>query len=144
MSNTNGYRCTRCALNFPDGQGGKMYVLDETGKRVICPHPGEEAEVARVLGVKEKALRCPYEPNANHEAKHQHQDVFHLALTRTGFLSDCICRDCLAQFGLDLLRDEKRCPICSSSEVTALQDLFGQPCPRCKQGTIGWAAQPTA
>ena len=140
MSNTNGYRCTRCALNFPDGQGGKMYVLDDTGTRVICPHPGEEAEVARVLGVKERALRCPYEPSTTKTAKHHHQDVFHLALMRTGFLSDCVCHDCLAQFGLDLQQDEKRCPMCCSSEVTAFQDLIGQPCPSCKQGTIGRVA----
>ena len=117
-----------------------MYVLDGRGTRVICPHPGEEAEVARVLGVKEKALRCPCEPNTTKKAKH-HQEVFHLALTRTGFLSDCICHDCLAQFGLDLQRDEKRCPTCSSSEVTTLHDLLGEPCPRCKEGTIGRDAQ---
>lgn len=136
MSHTNGYWCTRCNLTFPNGQGGRMYVLDGRGTRVICPHPGEEAEVARVLGVKEKALRCPCEPNTTKKAKH-HQEVFHLALTRTGFLSDCICHDCLAQFGLDLQRDEKRCPTCSSSEVTTLHDLLGEPCPRCKEGTIG-------
>ena len=144
MSHTNVYRCTRCNLTFPNGQGGRMYVLDGRGTRVICPHPGEEAEVARVLGVKEKALRCPCEPNTTKKAKHHHQEVFYLALTRTGFLSDCICHDCLAQFGLDLQRDEKRCPMCSLSEVTTLHDLLGEPCPRCKEGTIGRDAQPAS
>ena len=34
MSHTNGYRCTRCAFSFTNGQSGKMYVLDDTGTRV--------------------------------------------------------------------------------------------------------------
>ncbi len=144
MSTITGYRCTRCDLFFPNGQGGHMYVLDDAGNRVVCPHPGEEARVAHVLGVKERTLRCPFGAEASRGSKrHNSVEVFRLALSRTGFVSDCICRECLARFGLDLRKDERRCPECSSPEVVAVADLVGRACPKCREGTI-WKTEPPA
>jgi DNA-directed RNA polymerase subunit RPC12/RpoP len=139
MRNMNRYTCTRCGLTLPSGQGGQMYVTDNEGERSICPHPGEEAHVAHLLGVKEEALIRAFARETSEKGNHttQHHDgLFHFALSRTGFLSDCLCRDCLAQFKLDMHRDVKRCPHCSSSHVKTVRELLRHRCPECREGTI--------
>jgi DNA-directed RNA polymerase subunit RPC12/RpoP len=139
MRNMNEYTCTRCGLTIPGGQGGQMYVTDNEGKRSICPHPGEEAHVAHVLRVKKEALIHAFAQETsgkgNHTGQH-HEEFFHFALSRTGFLSDCLCRDCLAQFKLDVRRDGKRCPHCSSSHVKTVREVLRHRCPKCRKGTI--------
>ena len=134
-----GYTCTRCGLTLPSSWGGQMYVTDNDGKRSICPHPGEEAHVALALGIKEEALIRAFAQEGSGKVdptRQQHGGLFHLALSRTGFLSDCLCRDCLAQFKLDVYRDSRRCPHCSSSRVKTANELLKRRCPKCKKGTI--------
>ncbi len=112
-----------------------MYVEDDSGKRIVCPHPGEMRTVAKVLG-----------ENANRE----------LIEARTGFNSYCVCLDCLKQFELDIgddeqsksswryfylyratkRKDERRCPYCNSQNVKTVFELIGSPCPKCKKGVI--------
>ena len=139
MRNMNDYTCTRCGFTLPGGQTGQMYVTDHEGARSICPHPGEEAHVAQVLGVKEEALIRAFVQEGSGEggpARHQRGSLYHFALSRTGFLSDCLCRDCLAQFKLDVHRDAKRCPHCSSSRVKTVREVLRHRCPKCREGTI--------
>lgn len=110
-----------------------MYVEDDGGRRIVCPHPGEGRTVAEVLG-----------DNATRE----------LIEARIGFNSDCICLDCLEQFGLDIgddeqsksswrysygatrRKDQRRCPHCNSHDVKTVFELIGNPCPKCKKGVI--------
>src|SRR5262249_55735689 len=47
-----------------------------------------------------------------------------------------ICLDCLKQFDLDLERDARACPACSSPQVRSLRELIAQKCPCCKVGLI--------
>jgi hypothetical protein len=92
-----------------------MYAIDATGNRVVCPHPKEFWVVPRVTGMSYKDA---------------------LAAGRTGFSSHCVCLDCLAQFDLDLERDARHCPKCSSPKVNSADELVDKPCPRCKSGKV--------
>lgn len=141
MPPINDYRCSKCELSFPRGHGGFMYVEDDDGKRIVCPHPGEARTVERVLG-----------KNASKDLRKK----------RTGFSSYCICLDCLHQFEADLrdeklnewrfgygfpsfkdafrgtpgMKDERKCPKCSSINVKTVFELIGNPCPKCQEGII--------
>jgi Zn finger protein HypA/HybF involved in hydrogenase expression len=46
------------------------------------------------------------------------------------------CLDCLAENYLDKGKDEMKCKNCGSSNLKYVADLVGQPCPKCKVGTI--------
>jgi len=50
MPKINHYRCNQCEFSLPSGWGGCMYVEDDGGRRIICPHPIEWLRVAEVLG----------------------------------------------------------------------------------------------
>ena len=110
-----------------------MYVEDDSGRRIPCPHPCEWETVIKVLG-----------KNASKD----------LVKERIGYNSDCVCLDCLRFSQLDLGDDEKtclswryyygavrqkdqrRCPHCGSPNVKTVVELVDQPCPRCKEGII--------
>jgi DNA-directed RNA polymerase subunit RPC12/RpoP len=115
MPPINDFKCDKCGFQLPSGWGGYMYVTDQTGKRIVCPHPCEFATVYQVLGA-----------NAPRELIQQ----------RTGFNSDCLCLDCLKEFNIDLKRDARACPHCNSNRIGSLQELVDGPCPKCKEGTI--------
>lgn len=132
MPPINEYKCNKCGYSFPRGWGGYMYVIDGSGKRIICPHPAEMHTVSKVLG-----------ENASRE----------LIMDKTGFNSDCVCLNCLHQFELDIgdyeiaeswryfygairRRDERRCLYCNSVEVRTVFELIDEPCPKCKEGKI--------
>ncbi|NLB70306.1 MAG: hypothetical protein GX804_11625 [Lentisphaerae bacterium] len=115
MPAINDYKCDNCGFCLPSGWGGYMYVIDDDGKRIVCPHPREFATVAEVLG-----------DDAPPE----------LVELRTGFNSYCLCLECLKKVELDLDRDLRECPKCTSNNITSLSELVGHSCPKCKEGTI--------
>src|SRR5438105_12923 len=43
--------CNFCNLAFPPGWGGYTYVVDASGKRIVCPHPVESSRVKDVTGL---------------------------------------------------------------------------------------------
>jgi len=86
MPRVNEYQCNKCGLYFPEGWGGYMYVIDEKGNRVRCPHPKEHSIVFEVLG----------KEATEEEIKN-----------RIGFNSFCLCLDCLTQLELDIGRDNE-------------------------------------
>jgi predicted Zn-ribbon and HTH transcriptional regulator len=117
--------CNKCRFALPSGWGGYTYVQDDKGKRKVCPHPAEVVTIAEVLGLKENEIFPP-----------RTEEIRNLLKERTGFLSTCVCLDCLEKFGLDLAKDERRCPSCKSDNVKATVKLVNQRCPRCKVGFI--------
>ena len=140
MPAINDYKCNKCDLSFPSGWGGYFYVIDDNGKRIICPHPGEYIMAEEVLG------------------RDIPDDIFN---ERTGFNSYCICLDCHRQFELDIgddekaesswryfhgairKRDERLCLNCNSANVKTVLELIGGQCPVCRKGTVeeistGW------
>ncbi|MDY3558880.1 hypothetical protein R5W23_006056 [Gemmata sp. JC673] len=109
------YACNECDFELPSGWGGYTYAVDNSGQRVVCPHPGEFHTVYQVTG-----LNYTDAQNAG----------------RVGFAQHCVCLDCLRQFDLDLERDAVLCLECSSRQVRSLRESVGQKCPRCKVGLI--------
>lgn len=114
MPEINRFGCDHCEFELPGGWGGYCYVSAAGGERVVCPHPCAET-VAEVTGL------------SYGEA---------MDAGRVGFNSDCVCQDCLHQFNLDLKRDTRSCPKCASERMHSTLELVGQPCPKCKEGTI--------
>ena len=138
MPEMNQYICKNCGFELPGGWGGHMYVEDDDGKRIVCPHPAEEFIIRKVLG-----------DDAPEE----------LIKKRVGFNSDCICLDCLHQFQADIAlrpyfvfvhRDQKQpkdrrvCPKCNSSLIQTTLESIGKICPRCKEGQIEEILGPVA
>jgi hypothetical protein len=109
------YSCNERDFELPSGWGGYTYAVDNSGRRVVCPHPGEFHTIHQVTGLSYTEAR---------EAG------------RVGFAQHCVCLDCLKQIDLDLERDAVVCPECSSAQVRSLRDLIGQKCPRCRVGII--------
>lgn len=109
------FRCTKCGFALPPGWGGRFYVIDDDGDRVMPGHPGEEHAINTILG-----------KDAPREIRE----------ARTGFNSDSICLDCFHEFQMDTEWDERLCPECGSTDVKTTKELVGKPCPRCKVGMI--------
>jgi len=92
-----------------------MYVTNEKGERIICPHPIEFRTVREVLG--EGASDT-------------------LVKQRTGHLQKWLCLECLRTCSLDLDRDSHKCSHCDSAKGKSVKDMVDQPCPKCSAGTI--------
>jgi hypothetical protein len=106
------YKCDHCGLAFPTGWRGHAYVTRKSGERVLCSLL-DAKEVQEITGL------TPRQAEAD---------------GRYGFLSNCLCFDCLAQFNLDVDRDVKQCPKCGSLKVRTAKGSVGALCPACKVG----------
>jgi len=146
------FRCNKCDFQLPTGSGYYLYVENNKGKRIPCPHPAERERVEKVLG-KEASEELIFE--------------------RIGFNSRCVCLDCLYQFEADLgvfpfywspfhfrtvfldtprtesnrkfvpkqrlpikAKDKRECPKCKSQRVQRVLQLISKNCPKCKDGVI--------
>lgn len=137
------YKCNACTLEFTPGWGGIMYVEGYDGMRVICSHPCEDLRIESVLGIPAGTLFSLWfiEPKWWWSRKRKkiykmNKAISDAAYARTGFLSDCICVDCLQKQELDLKKDERKCCGCSSANVKSIKELLGSACPKCKKGVI--------
>jgi hypothetical protein len=120
-----------------------MYVEGYDGQRVICSHPCEDLRVERVLGIPLGTLSALsfIKPKwwwlkRKKEAYKANRAISDAAYARTGFLSDCMCVDCLQKQKLDLKKDERKCCRCSSANVKSVIEMRGSACPQCKKGMI--------
>jgi hypothetical protein len=106
-------RCNTCGIALPPGWGN-MYGLANDGKRITSsePHRGVH-EASQVTGMNYEQMR---------------------RAGRIGFLSFCMCFGCCHQFELDLDRDIKRCPKCSSLDIKSARGALSAKCPRCHSG----------
>lgn len=102
--------CNTCGFRLDWGIGGTMYVINDTGERIITPHPLEYSMRDAILG-----------EDASEE----------LINEKTGFLQSWLCLDCLSISSLDLKRDTLKCQECNSIHGEATIDMVGQRCPRC-------------
>jgi hypothetical protein len=113
MPQVNKFKCNKCDFEMPSGWGGYIYVIDFSGKRVVCAHPGEGRKVLEITGFSIK------------EAEQK---------GLVGKVSYCVCLNCLTQHEVDLDRDEKICEMCGSTQVVSEKQLIGSKCPKCKDG----------
>lgn len=138
MPSINDYKCDKCGLSFPRGWGGFLFVENDEGERIVCPHPGERSTI-------EKVLEGGYVSKGRTIEK------------RVGYASFCLCLDCFHQFKADLAdedskhswrdyykstfrmiggKDKRECPKCKSSKVKTVAELIDKTCPKCHKGTI--------
>lgn len=130
MPETKGYQCGSCGFELPAGQEGHFYVANDAGERVPCAPHDESGTIARVLGIDEEIISsCSWNPASR-------QAPVDLMEERIGYISPCICPDCMAAFGLDLKRDPRTCPICRKDRVKTELEMVDGPCPICREGTI--------
>lgn len=125
-------KCSQCDFTLQKGWGGVMYVKDDEGKKVICRHPVESYAIARTLKTSEHDAHAWLMGALNKIP----EETKKLIEERTGFDSDCLCLDCLSQFRIDVKKEEKKCPQCSSLNVKTQEEMVSQSCPKCKEGII--------
>ena len=108
--------CDDCSFAFPtDRPGGFIYVIDEHMERIATAFGCEVTQAVELTGIEIRVLE---------------------RAGRLGYLSDCICRECLQQFSIDLDRDPKQCPQCESVNVVSARGAVGSKCPHCSKGTV--------
>jgi len=133
----NRYKCNKCDFSLHSGYGGYLYVEDDQGKRISCPHPCESIVIFEVLGKK--------------------ADDKEILKEKIGFNSHCLCFDCLYQFEADLRdeknnsyrrflaqnfgfngkeKDKRECPHCMSRNVKTITESINNSCPKCNKGLI--------
>ncbi len=109
------YGCDKCEFALPTGSGRYTYAVDDSGQRIVCPHPGEMRTLRKVTGLSYGEAR---------------------AAGRLGYADFCVCLNCLAQCDLDLDRDPRQCAKCGSTDVRTANEMIGRECPQCHSGTI--------
>lgn len=109
-------KCDNCDFHVNTGTGRLVYVTDDRGERIICPHPNEFSIIEEVLGARARSERT-------------HKD-------RVGFLQVWVCLDCLSKSRLDLDKEEHRCGQCGSLRGKSDKELIDNTCPKCTKGTI--------
>ena len=120
--------CDECDFTLKTWSGGIYYVLDNEGKRIKLPHPGEGYKLAQVLGLDEEKIHgFPYLPI-------KEKEIVELLEVRVGYLSDTICIDCGYVWMLDWDKDELICPKCDSPNIKMVMEMGGQECPICGKG----------
>lgn len=133
--------CDACGEQYGRGWGFIMYVADDCGDRIICPHPGEKFTIAHVLELSERErdwmwFGFPWWMKAFRARRVK--EIENLVKERVGTLSSCVCCNCCETFELDLVRDERKCPACDSNDVLSVSELKGKRCPACKEGAVVW------
>jgi primosomal protein N' len=108
------FYCDTCDFRMPSGFGEYRYVVTDDGEREALQHPCEALQIRNVLG-----------DDASDD----------LIAERTGYRAFYVCRDCGAAFEAE--RDEDPpCPECASDATVTQNELVGEPCPRCEDGTF--------
>lgn len=108
------YHCDSCEFAMLTRVGEYRYVITDDDDRETLQHPGEELQILNVLG-----------EDASDELLEQ----------RTGYRAYYVCRGCGHAFEAE--RDhEPDCSECDSSDVTTQNELVGDPCPHCEEGTF--------
>jgi DNA-directed RNA polymerase subunit RPC12/RpoP len=124
----NGFHCTSCGFTLDESHGGYLYVKNDNGVKVPLKDKHEQEAIARILLNEEFSL-CPDDANLS-------QETIDILEERVGYLSACLCMNCLDQFGLDLRKDEIECPHCKSHRVETFLAILYKPCPKCRAGLL--------
>ncbi len=123
-----GYRCGSCGFILDESNGGYLYLQNDRGDRIPLKDHGEREIIAQMLRMEEESLRDCEVLAASQGA------IIDLMEERVGYLSACVCIDCLAQFGLDLRKDALECPHCKSDHIRTLLEMSEKRCPKCQSG----------
>ena len=137
MPEINIFECNSCKGVFHHGWGGHEYVEDDSGERIVCPHPGEYQTIRRVLDLDniEKFPKPKWWWSRKKKAALR-KSIVQFVEGRSGFHSFCVCLDCKTGNDLDLKKDRRICPMCDSPNIKSIHELVGDLCPLCGKGKI--------
>lgn len=120
--------CDNCEHELKTWENGVIYVTNDDNERILCRHPGESYQVAKVLGISEMDIfGFPY-------MRIPKPSLYPLLNERVGVVTDCLCNDCSNEFKIDWRTDERVCPKCKSDDIIPVDNLDGLPCSKCKEG----------
>lgn len=125
-------KCTKCDFETSVSSGGHIYVLDESGNKVVCPHPIEYHTIANILKISKEDAVAWLQRNYEKISEETRKKIDH----GVGINLQHICMDCYSESFLDRKRDEMKCNKCGSSNIKYIEDLTSQTCPKCKEGII--------
>lgn len=124
------HRCNFCGFILDESTGGYLYLQNNMGERIPLRDHGEREIIAQMLRAEEESLSDFNAVDASQSA------LIDLMEERVGYLTSCVCIDCLEQFGLDLRKDKIECPHCKSENVWTLLEMTDKRCPKCKSGHL--------
>lgn len=154
MPPINIYKCNSCNFVLHEGWGGYQYVEDEDDQRIICPHPGENKAIAKILKFENKDRFQKPKWWWSSKRRTRYESIKNLVANKTGFNSICICLECKQFCNLDIgnaetaknswrnhygainKKDKRVCPACNSKEIKTIFELIGDICPICCGGKI--------
>lgn len=121
------YECDSCGACFHTGWGSRVYVLDKAGRRIICPHPGENSTAEFVLAEELSWFERTFISQWT---------LKRLRDKRMGVERCLVCMDCSESNWVDLKRDNRRCSHCSCGSLLTISEILGKACPKCKKGAV--------
>lgn len=140
--------CNKCGYTIHRGWGGQFYYLQSNGKRLTLWHPGEFTRLIKYYNKDRGKETGSLPSSAGYEFMKTGtpETLKHC----TGFISDCLCLDCLTINHLDLRDedvgwrhiyysneghvDDRECGKCGSKKVKTVLELLGESCPKCNEG----------
>ena len=152
MPPINHFKCSNCDFSMPSGWGGYQYVIDEHGKRIVCPHPGEFETIMHVLGFTRKRMIDDYLTTLTRfqrilkkifkpqiytlyfQIKAGKGTLGEIYIEKTGYNSHCVCLECLNQFDLDIGSDEKTDS--RRYHYQGFKKRDSRECPYCKSDNV--------
>lgn len=125
-------KCNKCDFQTSTSSGGVMYVRDEKGNKVICPHPLEDDKISEVLNIPRDDAFAWITGKTENISKETKEKI----KSRVGMNYQYICTDCFSEVFIDPKKDEMKCSKCGSANLKYVADLANKPCPKCKEGII--------
>lgn len=118
------FTCTHCGFKIESWDEGNPYLRDAEGKRHFFYHPGDQEERLEFF---EKQTGRPAADEAEFIAFLNEQG---------GNEAHYLCLHCGRQTQRDPEHDPMRCTGCGKRTLKDTQELEGQTCPKCSQGTF--------
>ncbi len=123
-----GFRCTACGFTLDASNGGFLYVKNVNGTRMPLKGKDEQEAIARILLNDEFSFQGDDPGQFDKDIDIMEECV--------GYMSACLCMNCLDQFGLDLRKDTIECPGCRSDHVRTFLEITDKRCPKCQSGYL--------
>lgn len=124
--------CNLCDFKTSINSGGRMYVRDESGDKVVCPHPVEHHTIAKVLGVNTDEVLAWLQ----HDFDKLTEETKNKLDASVGTQFQYVCFDCLAENFIDKKTEALQCSECGSENLKYVAELVGAPCPKCHNGVV--------
>lgn len=142
-------RCNNCTFSVQEAMI-QAYVVDASGKRIHCRHPGQDENACEILGISHDHLREAMKESRGHRngtRRYELPDGMNVTAyafvdyfeSRCGILRNFLCTYCGRLSELDDRKDRMQCMRCGSEAIFSLGHLEGRVCPICKMGRLGSA-----